>query len=193
MSSPVSSSPSRYSNISQTERPRSPCQTLTKPDPNNPGGWRLSLLPLSEIHFNTDYHTFGQRIASKSTLYGLLAIAGFLLLLATINFINLSTAQATRRAKEIGIRKVLGAGVGSIITALSGEFIRLVILAFVITVPFAWWAANRWLQDFAYRTPINAWVFLGGGAGLLVVALITLSIQTIRAATANPIDILRTE
>jgi putative ABC transport system permease protein len=118
---------------------------------------------------------------------------GLTILISCLGLLGLVIYTTNARTKEIGIRKVLGAGVGSIITTLSGEFVRLVILAFVITVPFAWWAANRWLQDFAYRTPINAWVFLGGGAGLLIVALITLSIQTFRAASTNPINSLRTE
>ena len=129
----------------------------------------------------------------QNTMYLLYWATGLTILISCLGLLGLVIYTTNTRTKEIGIRKVLGAGVGSIIAALSGEFIRLVILASVITVPFAWWAANRWLQDFAYRTPINAWIFVGGIAGLLFVALITLSIQTIRAATANPIKSLRTE
>src|SRR6185437_13896294 len=129
----------------------------------------------------------------QNTMYLLYWATGLTILISCLGLLGLVIYTTNTRTKEIGIRKVLGAGLNNIITTLSGEFIRLVILASVITVPFAWWAANLWLQDFAYRTPINAWIFLGGGAGLLVVALITLSIQTIRAATANPINSLRTE
>ena len=153
-----------------------------------------------EVYPDTDWeYAFVEDVVAKwykteqDTMHLLYWATGLTILISCLGLLGLVIYTTNMRTKEIGIRKVLGAGVGSIITTLSGEFIRLVILAFVITVPFAWWAANRCLQDFVYRTPINAWVFLGGGAGLLVVALITLSIQTIRAATANPINSLRTE
>jgi putative ABC transport system permease protein len=79
------------------------------------------------------------------------------------------------------------------VSILSGEFVRLVLLAFLIAVPAAWWASNRWLQGFVYRTPMNWWVFAFGGGLLLLFALITLSFQTIRAALANPVKTLRSE
>ena len=129
----------------------------------------------------------------QDTMHLLYWATGLTILISCLGLLGLVIYTTNARTKEIGIRKVLGAGVASIIRTLSGEFIRLVILAFVITVPLAWWAADRWLRDFAYRTPIDAWVFLAGGAGLFLVALITLSAQTIRTALANPVESLRTE
>jgi putative ABC transport system permease protein len=131
--------------------------------------------------------------AEQDTMHLLYWATGLTILISCLGLLGLVIYTTNTRTKEIGIRKVLGAGVGSMIRTLSGEFVRLVILAFVITVPLAWWAADRWLQDFAYRTPISAWVFLAGGAGLFIVAVITLSFQTIRTALANPIKSLRTE
>jgi putative ABC transport system permease protein len=153
-----------------------------------------------EVYPNADWeYEFVSDIVAKwykteqDTMYLLYWATGLTILISCLGLLGLVIYTTNTRTKEIGIRKVLGAGVGSIIAALSGEFIRLVILASVITLPFAWWAANRWLQGFAYRTPLNAWLFIGGITGLLFVALTTLSIQTIRAAIANPIKSLRTE
>ena len=113
--------------------------------------------------------------------------------MAVINFVNISVGASVSRLKEIGVRKVLGASVANIISILSGDFVKLVLLAFVIAAPIAWWATYKWLQDFAYRTAVSWWVFLLAGAGMLFIALLTLSIQTIRAASANPVESLRTE
>jgi uncharacterized membrane protein HdeD (DUF308 family) len=87
----------------------------------------------------------------------------------------------------------LGASVVNIISILSKDFIQLVLIAFVIAAPIAWWATYKWLQDFAYRTNISWWIFGLSGIAMIVVALITLSFQTIRSATANPVKSLRTE
>ncbi len=98
-----------------------------------------------------------------------------------------------QRTKEIGIRKVLGAGLGDLTSLLSKDFIRLVVLAVIIAVPLAWWASNKWLESFAYRINISWWMF--GVAALIVIAIaiVTISIQTIKAAVANPVKSLRTE
>ncbi|HEY4334543.1 MAG TPA: ABC transporter permease, partial [Puia sp.] len=105
-----------------------------KPDPKSADGWHIKLLPLADLHFNTDYGTLGHPSASKSSLYGLLAIAAFLLLLATINFINLSTAQATRRAKEIGVRKTMGGSRWRLIRQFLGETLFVVLLATLLSM-----------------------------------------------------------
>jgi ABC-type antimicrobial peptide transport system permease subunit len=98
-----------------------------------------------------------------------------------------------QRIKEIGVRKVLGASVTDIVTILSKEFVKLVAMAFVLATPLAWWAFHRWLDNFVLRTEMSWWVFAVSGLGMVLVALITLSLQTIRAARANPINNLRTE
>jgi hypothetical protein len=118
---------------------------------------------------------------------------GLAVLISCLGLLGLVIYTSAARKKEIGIRKVLGATVSNIVSILSSEFIRLIVIAFVIACPLAWWSADRWLQDFAYRTPMSWWAFAGSGLLLLCMGLITLSIQIIRTAKANPIDSLRTE
>jgi putative ABC transport system permease protein len=106
---------------------------------------------------------------------------------------GLAAFSAEQRIKEIGIRKVLGASVLSITAMLSKTFIKPVLIASLIAFPIAWWAMNNWLQDFEYRVNISWWVFLIAGFAALLIALITVSFQSIKAATTNPIKNLRTE
>ena len=95
--------------------------------------------------------------------------------------------------KAAHLRKVLGASVTNIATLLSKDFIKLVVIAIVIAAPIAWWAMNLWLQDFAYRTEINFWIFFIAGLIAVAIALITVSFQAVKAAMANPVKNLRTE
>ncbi|MGN6341543.1 MAG: ABC transporter permease [Ginsengibacter sp.] len=113
--------------------------------------------------------------------------------ISCIGLFGLSVLSAEKRTKEIGIRKVFGASVKNIVTSLSTDFIKLVVIALVIATPLAYMIANKWLQNFPYRITISWWLF--GSAGLLVmlVALITVSFQSIKAAVANPVKSLRTE
>jgi putative ABC transport system permease protein len=97
------------------------------------------------------------------------------------------------RVKEIGVRKVLGASVQSIVSLLSKDFLVLVFIAFLIASPLAWWAMHKWLQDFAYRIDIAWWVFLIAGSISFMIALLTVCFQAIKAAIANPVESLRTE
>ena len=106
---------------------------------------------------------------------------------------GLSAFAITQRIKEIGIRKVLGANVTTIVTLLSKDFLKLVILAALIAFPVAWLAMHKWLQDFAYRINIPWWIFLSAGVIAALVALVTISFQAIKAAVANPVKNLRTE
>ncbi|MEO6722247.1 MAG: FtsX-like permease family protein, partial [Ferruginibacter sp.] len=95
--------------------------------------------------------------------------------------------------KEIGIRKVLGATVTSVMVLLSKDFLKLVCIATVIAIPLAWYTMEKWLQDFAYRINISAWIFLAAGTIAILIALFTISFQAVRAAIANPVKSLRTE
>ena len=113
--------------------------------------------------------------------------------IACMGLFGLATLTVVRRTREIGIRKVLGASVGSVVRLLSKEFLVLVIIAALIAFPVGWWAMNKWLEDFAYRIHIAWWVFPVAGITALLIALLTVSFQAIRAALANPVKSLRTE
>ena len=115
------------------------------------------------------------------------------LLIAGLGLFGLAAYMVAQRTREIGIRKVLGASIGSVLLLVSKEFLVLVGLAFLIAVPLAWWGMRQWLQEFAYRVPISWWIFPLAGAAALFIAVLTISWQTARAATANPVDSLRSE
>ncbi|TJZ61294.1 FtsX-like permease family protein [Sphingobacterium olei] len=113
--------------------------------------------------------------------------------IACLGLFGLAAYTTTQRTKEIGVRKVLGASISAIVKLLSKDFVRLVFVAIVIASPIAWWAMNKWLEDFAYRIDIEWWTFALAGSAAVVVALLTVSWQAIRAALANPVDSLRDE
>jgi hypothetical protein len=115
------------------------------------------------------------------------------ILISCMGLFGLALFSAGRRAKEIGIRKVMGATVTGIALLLSGEFLLLVLTAIVIASPLAWYLANTWLRNFAYRTTINAWVLVEAGLSALVLALFTVGFQAVRAARLNPVKVLRVE
>ena len=119
--------------------------------------------------------------------------AGISIFLACLGLLGLASLAAVNRIKEIGIRKVLGASVSGIVALLSKDFLKLVLLAFIIATPLAWYFMNKWLQDFAYRINISWWIFVSAGVAALLIALITVSLQAIKAAIANPVKSLRTE
>jgi putative ABC transport system permease protein len=115
------------------------------------------------------------------------------LLIACLGLFGLTAYATQQRTKEIGVRKVLGASVKGIVTLISQDFLKLVVIASVISFPLAWWIMNKWLQDFAYRIHIGWWVYVIAGMVALVIALVTVSFQAIKAAIANPVKSLRTE
>jgi putative ABC transport system permease protein len=114
-------------------------------------------------------------------------------LISCLGLFGLAAFSAEQRNKEIGIRKVLGASVSSIVRLLSREFVWLVGFSLVLAIPIAWWAMNKWLQGFAYRVPLSWWMFVLAGGLAVLIALLTVSFQAIRAAIANPIRALRSE
>jgi putative ABC transport system permease protein len=126
-----------------------------------------------------------------SKLFGVFAFLG--ISIACLGLFGLATFTAEQRTKEIGIRKVLGAGIADIVALLSKDFIKLVLLAFLIASPLAWYLMHQWLQDFAYRIDISPWIFLLASVIALLIALLTVSYQSIKAALANPVKSLRSE
>ncbi|WP_028298025.1 ABC transporter permease [Olivibacter sitiensis] len=129
-----------------------------------------------------------QQTASLSFIFSLLAI-----FISCLGLLGLASYIAETRIKEIGIRKVLGASVSGIATLLTKDFVKLVLIAIIIASPIAWWAMSKWLEDFAYRIDIEWWMFALAGFAAIVIALLTVSGQAIRAAIANPVDSLRDE
>ena len=113
--------------------------------------------------------------------------------ISCIGLFGLSVLSAEKRTKEIGIRKMLGASVGSVVTILSGDFLRLVFIALLISIPLAWMAADRWLQNYPYRITLNWITFAIAALLVTLIALLTISFQSIKAAFANPAKSLRTE
>ena len=138
-------------------------------------------------HFNEVYRADEQ----VGKIVGILA--GLAIFISCLGLFGLASYAAERRIKEIGIRKVMGASINSIVTLLSKHFFRLVLIANLIAWPLAWFAMHRWLQDYAYRIPISWWVFVASGVLALGIALLTVSILAVRAAVANPVKALRSE
>jgi putative ABC transport system permease protein len=118
---------------------------------------------------------------------------GMAILISCLGLFGLAAFSAEQRIKEIGVRKVLGASGGSLVRLLSVDFLRLTGIAFLVAAPVAWWAMDRWLQGFAYRITIRWWMLALAGVIALVLTLITVGIQAIRAALANPVESLRSE
>jgi putative ABC transport system permease protein len=115
------------------------------------------------------------------------------ILIACLGLFGLAAFTAERRTKEIGVRKVLGASVGSIVRLLSRDFLGLVLISLFFAAPVAWYFMHNWLKAFAFRIEIQWWVFALAGLLSLLIAFLTVSVQSVRAATANPVESLRSE
>lgn len=126
-----------------------------------------------------------------SNIVGILATLA--IIISCLGLFGLASYSAEKRVKEIGIRKVLGATVQNVVSLLSKDFIKLVLIANLVAWPIAWFALHKWLQDFAYRIDVTWWVFLAAGGAALVIALLTVSFLAIKAAIVNPVKSLRTE
>ncbi|MHA4846021.1 ABC transporter permease [Flavitalea antarctica] len=129
-----------------------------------------------------------QRLGNVVTYASVLSI-----FIACMGLFGLATLVVVKRTKEIGIRKVLGAGIGSIVTLLSKDFLVLVLIAALVAFPVAWWALSDWLEDFKYRINIPLWIFFLAAFAALAIALVTVGLQAVRAALSNPVKSLRTE
>ncbi|UJH91006.1 ABC transporter permease [Antarcticibacterium sp. 1MA-6-2] len=129
-----------------------------------------------------------QRLAKVSIVFTCLAV-----LISCLGLFGLISFMAEQKKKEIGIRKVLGANVSTVVHMLTKDFVKLVLIALTIAAPLAWYFMNQWLQDFTYRIEISWWIFVLAGAVSLVITILTISFQAIKAAIANPVKSLRTE
>jgi putative ABC transport system permease protein len=137
--------------------------------------------------FNKTFST-EMRLSKMFSLF-----TGFAIFIACMGLFGLVAFAAETRTKEIGIRKVLGASVSNIVSLLSKDFVKLILISFVIAFPIAWWAMSKWLEAFAYRIDIEWNIFVIAGVFTLLIALLTVSYQAIKAAVANPVKSLRTE
>jgi ABC-type antimicrobial peptide transport system permease subunit len=145
-----------------------------------------------------DYKFVDQEYAKKfddeqrtKTMAGL--FAGLAIFISCLGLFGLSAYVAESRTKEIGVRKVLGASVFNITKLLSLDFVKLVVISIVIATPVAWYAMNKWLEDYTYRINISWVIFFIAGLLAITIALVTVSYQAIKAAIANPVESLRTE
>jgi ABC-type antimicrobial peptide transport system permease subunit len=135
-------------------------------------------------------HKFGneERVGTLSGIFTILAV-----IISCLGLFGLASFVAEQRTKEIGVRKILGASVFNLWRMLSGEFVRLVIISFCIAAPLAWYFMQSWLQKFTYHTSLSVWVFVAAGLAALLITLITVSFQSIKAALARPVKSLRSE
>ncbi|HEV8284619.1 MAG TPA: ABC transporter permease [Chitinophagaceae bacterium] len=150
--------------------------------------------PADPLNYYFLDESFNQQYKADQQFGKIFALFAFLaIIIACFGLLGLSAYNVLQRTKEIGIRKVLGASIQNVLYILSKDFILLVLIAFVIAIPVTWWIMYNWLQDFAYRINIQLWVF--GVAGLLaiLIALLTISSQALKAAVSNPVKSLRTE
>jgi putative ABC transport system permease protein len=127
-----------------------------------------------------------RRLGKVMNLFSLIAIV-----LACMGLFGLSSYAARQRVKEIGIRKVLGASLPDLIVLLSGSFVRLTAVALLIAIPLAAWTMHRWLQDFEYRISPGVWIFVGTALLVLLITVMTVSLEAMRAAMSNPVKNLR--
>ncbi len=155
--------------------------------------WK-QLAPGQPFQYSFLDEDFGKMYTSEQRLSELFSFfAGLAIIIACLGLLALTAFTAEQRTKEIGIRKVLGASVVSIVVLLSREFGKLIVIAFVIAAPLAWFGVDSWLKGYTYKTEIGAMVYLLAGAVALAIALLTMGYQSIKAASADPVKSLRSE
>ena len=174
--------------------------------PQTPGGneWHTAIAAMQKAYKqiypddNMDLQFFDATIAKfytneQHTATLLTWATGLSIFISCLGLLGLAIYTTNQRTKEIGVRKVLGASVSQIVTLLSTEMVRLILLAFIIVTPLAWWVMNKWMEGFSDRTGISWWIFAISGAGMLITALFTSGFQTVKAAITNPVKSLRSE
>ncbi|MBC7848412.1 MAG: ABC transporter permease [Chitinophagaceae bacterium] len=175
-----------------------------KPKVGNSDSWKETLAmvekeyktiyPEEDFKFNFYDESISAFYKTEQNITRLLKwSSGLCIFISCLGLLGLAIYVTNTRTKEIGVRKVLGASVVQIVSLLSKDFIALVMIAFVIVLPLAWWAMHNWLQDFVYRTALSWWIFGATGFGMVLIAMLILSVRTIRAATENPVRSLRSE
>jgi ABC-type antimicrobial peptide transport system permease subunit len=179
-------------------------QTTNGGSGNNKSGWQAAIaamkMAFKQTYLDEDFSyaflddSVADAYGSEQKISQLLEWAtGLTIFISCLGLLGLVIYITNRRTKEIGVRKVLGASVAQIVSILTKEFIALVGIAFLVATPLSWWSIHKWLDNFSFRTSISWCVFLVSRFGMIVLALVTLSVQTIRAAMANPAASLRTE
>jgi putative ABC transport system permease protein len=174
---------------------------LIKIDPNQKGKAINTIRTeyrkvISDNPFNYNFLTdeLAQQYESTNKWKQIITASSIMsILISCLGLFGLATLAIEQRVKEIGVRKVLGASVGNISSLLTGNFVKLVLISIVIAAPLAWYAMDKWLQDYPYRINMNIWVIAIAGAGAVLIAILTIGSQAIKAAMANPVKSLRSE
>lgn len=167
----------------KTKQALASLETLCKDmNPNFPFNYNFADEEYQKLYKNE------QIIGKLSSAFAFLAI-----FISCLGLLGLAMFTAEQRFKEIGIRKVLGASVASLFTLLSGEFLVLVFISLIIASPLAWYGMSKWLENFAYHAPIQWWMFVLAAVVALLITLVTVSFQAIKAALINPVKSLRSE
>jgi ABC-type antimicrobial peptide transport system permease subunit len=155
--------------------------------------YSMTATPLTDIHLHSNRQSELSPPGSMATVNAFIVIALLVLLVACMNFMNLSTVKAVQRAREVGVRKVLGGSVWSIIRLLTNDFSKLVLLSNLIAWPVAYITMNRWLENFAYRIDLTPLIFIGSGLIALCIAWVMVGGTAAKAASAKPVLALRYE
>lgn len=185
----LSVNPQYFKNIAVRLKTRERHETLQAIEQT----WKAVLpgRPFEYYFLDENFRNLYQSEAKLRTIVATFTVIG--IVIACMGLFGLVTLSVEKRTKEIGIRKVVGASAGGIVGMIAGDFLKLVLLANLIAWPAAYYGMNGWLQDFAYRTDVSPWIFAVTGAATLALAFLTLAVQAIRAATANPVKSLRYE
>ena len=158
------------------------------------GGIWKNLAPQQPFRYTFLDESFARMYADvQRTGYIFTSFSVLAIVIACLGLFALSAYMAEQRGKEISIRKVLGASSLQVTSLISADFLKLVFIAIFLASPIAWWGMKRWLQDFAYQAPFSWWIFAVAGSLVILIALVTIGFQSVKAAIANPVDRLKAE